>query len=278
MALTPEQAQALARGLDEAERTKAPMRQLSMQHPGMTIDEAYAVQLAWRDLKLAQGRVVTGRKIGLTSVTMQRAQEVDEPDRGIYFDDMMFRTGQTIPFDRFIRPRVEVELAFELGRPLAGPNVTLTDALDATAWVIPAVEIVDSRLQMKDPENGQARKITDAIGDNAANAGMILGGTPVRVDDVDLRWVGGLLYINGVIIDSGVSASVMNHPAAGIAWLANALVPYNEHLEAGQPILAGAFTRSNFVARGDTIAADYGRSASLPRGFCEQRAVRRGND
>lgn len=258
MALSPERIKELAQALDNAERTKVPTRQLSMQHPGMTIDDAYAVQLAWRDLKLAAGRTVTGRKIGLTSVTMQRAQEVNEPDRGIYFDDMMFSSGDTIPFERFIKPRVEVELAFELSKPVHGPGVTLTEVLDATAWVIPAVEIVDSRLQMKDPDNGQLRKIGDAIGDNAANAGMILGGTPARPDDVDLRWVAGLLYINGVIIDSGVSAAVMNHPAAGIAWLANALVPYGEHLEAGQPILAGAFTRSNFVQRGDTITADYG--------------------
>lgn len=257
--LTPERIAELAAGLDEAARTKVPMRQLSRQHEGMTIEQAYAVQLAWRDLKLAQGRRVTARKIGLTSVTMQRAQEVDEPDRGIYFDDMMFASGDTIAFDRFIKPRVEVELAFELARPLRGPGVTLTDVLDATAWIIPAVEIVDSRLQMKDPETGGSRRIADAIGDNAANAGMILGGTPVRPDAVDLRWVGGLLYINGVIIDSGVSAAVMNHPAAGIAWLANALAAHGEHLEAGQPILAGAFTRSNYVDRGDTITADYGR-------------------
>lgn len=258
MPITAEQAAALAAGLDAAERDRVPMRQLSRQHEGMTIEEAYAVQLAWRDLKLAQGRTVTGRKIGLTSVTMQRAQEVDEPDRGIYFDDMMFRSGDTIAFDRFIRPRVEVELAFELSRPLEGPHVTPTDVLDATAWVIPAVEIVDSRLQMKDPETGGSRRIADAIGDNAANAGMILGGTPVRPDTVDLRWVGGLLYVNGVIIDSGVSAAVMNHPAAAVAWLANALAQHGEHLEAGLPILAGAFTRSNFVARGDTVTADYG--------------------
>lgn len=258
MALTRQQVEALAAGLEEAERTKVPMRQLSRQHPDMTIEEAYAVQLAWRDLKITQGRTVTGRKIGLTSVSMQKAQEVDEPDRGIYFDDMMWRSGDTIPFDRFIRPRVEVELAFELAKPLKGPGVRLTDVLDATAWIVPAVEIVDSRLEMKDPETGQSRKIADAIGDNAANAGMILGGTPVRIDDVDLRWVAGLLYLNGVIVDSGVSAAVMNHPAAGIAWLANALVPHGEHLEAGQPILAGAFTRSNFVQRGDTMTADYG--------------------
>lgn len=258
MALSAERARELAAGLEEAERTRTPMRQLSMQHPGMTIDEAYAVQLAWRALKLAQGRTVTGRKIGLTSVAMQRAQEVDEPDRGIYFDDMMFRTGETIPFDRFIRPRVEVELAFELARPLRGPAVSLSDVLDATAWVVPAIEIVDARLQMQDPENGRSRRIADAIGDNAANAGMILGGTPVRPGDVDLRWVAALLYINGVIVDSGVSAAVMNHPAAGIAWLVCALASYDEHLEAGLPILAGAFTRSHFVDAGDTVHADYG--------------------
>lgn len=258
MALTAEEVAELAAGLDAAERDRVPMRQLSRQHEGMTIEEAYAVQLAWRDLKLAQGRAITGRKIGLTSVTMQRAQDVDEPDRGIYFDDMMYRSGDTIDFDRFIKPRVEAELAFELARPLTGPDVTVTDVLDATAWIIPAVEIVDSRLQMKDPETGGSRRITDAIGDNAANAGMILGGTPTRPDAVDLRWVCGLLYLNGVIIDSGVSAAVMNHPAAAVAWLANALAPHGEHLDAGQPILAGAFTRSNFVARGDTMTADYG--------------------
>lgn len=258
MALSSAQIAALAAGLEQAERTRTPMRQLSSQHPEMTVDDAYAVQVAWRDLKIANGRTVTGRKIGLTSVTMQRAQEVDEPDRGIYFDDMMFRTGETIAFDRFIRPRVEMELAFELAKPLKGPGVSLTDVLDATAWIIPAVEIVDSRLQMKDPDSGKSRIITDAIGDNAANAGMITGGTPVRPGAVDLRWVAGLLYINGVIIDSGVSASVMNHPAAGIAWLASALDASGEHLEAGQPILAGAFTRSNFVERGSTVTADYG--------------------
>ena len=258
MELSEQRIAELAVGLEQAERTRTPMRQLSMQCPGMSIEQAYAVQLAWRDLKLAAGRTLTGRKIGLTSVSMQKAQEVDEPDRGIYFDDMMFTSGQSIDFGRFIRPRVEMELAFELATPLRGPGVRLTDVLAAAAWVIPAVEIVDSRLQMKDPENGQSRKIADAIGDNAANAGMILGGTPVRPDEVDLRWVAGLLYLNGVIIDSGVSASVMNHPAAGVAWLANALAVHGEHLEAGMPILAGAFTRSNFVAQGDTMTADYG--------------------
>lgn len=258
LTLTPEQVRAAAQGLEDAERNRVPMRQLSRQFPGMGIEDAYAVQLAWRDLKVEQGRTVTARKIGLTSRPMQIAQEVDEPDRGIYFDDMMFSTGDTIDMGRFIRPRVEVELAFELKKPLRGPGVTLTDVLDATSWIVPAVEIVDSRLEMKDPETGGSRKIVDAIGDNAANAGMIMGGTPVRVEAVDLRWVSALLYINGTIIDSGVSAAVMNHPAAGVAWLANALAAHDEHLEAGLPVLAGAFTRSNFVHAGDTVLADYG--------------------
>lgn len=258
MPLSPERIAELAAGLERAERTKVPMTQLSVLEPSMTIDDAYAVQLAWRDLKLSQGRTMSARKIGLTSRTMQIAQEVDEPDRGFYVDDMMFRTGDVIDFDRFIRPRVEVELVFELGKPVKGPDATLTDVLDATSWIVPAVEIVDSRLEMKDPATGKSRQIVDAIGDNAANAGMILGGTPVRPDAVDLRWVPALLYINSVIVDSGVSAAVMNHPAAGVAWLANALAPYGEHLEAGLPVLAGAFTRSHFVHRGDTVLADFG--------------------
>jgi 2-oxo-hept-3-ene-1,7-dioate hydratase len=257
----------LARRLEEAERTRVVMPQLSMLHPGMTIDDAYAVQLAWRDLKLAAGRTVAGRKIGLTSRAMQRAQEVDEPDRGIYFDDMMWTSGATIPHGRFIRPRVEAEVAFELARPLQGPGIRLTDVLDATAWIYPALEIVDSRLEMKDPATGRSRIITDAIGDNAANAGMITGGRPVRPDAVDLRWIAGVLYINGAIEETGVSAAVLGHPASGIAWLANSLVPHGEKLEAGLPILAGAFTRSVFVHAGDTLHADYGPLGAVTARF-----------
>lgn len=248
----------LARRLDEAERVRVPMTQLSVQHPDMTIDEAYAIQRAWRDIKIAQGRTLAGRKIGLTSRTMQKAQHVDEPDRGFFMDDQMWTDGAIIPHDRYIQPRIEVEVAFILGKTLTGPGITMRDVLDATAWVQPALEILDARLEMRDPVTGGTRKIVDAIGDNAANAGMVLGGNPVRIDQVDLRWISGVLYQNGTIEESGVSAAVMGHPASAVAWLANSLTPYGESLEAGLPILSGSFTRPVFVNKGDVIHADYG--------------------
>lgn len=255
--LTTDQIEDLARRLDEAEQTRVPMTQLSMLHPDMTIDEAYAVQTAVRRLKLARGRRLSGRKIGLTSRTMQKAQEVDEPDRGYFLDDMMYADGALIPHARFIRPRIEVEIVFVLGRDLEGPDVTILDVLDATSWVQPGLEILDARLEMKDPTTGQARKIVDAIGDNAANGGMVIGGRPVRPTDVDLRWESAMLHLNETVEESGVAGAVMHHPAASVAWLANSLAPYGEKLEAGVPILSGSFTRPVFAAEGDVFHAEF---------------------
>lgn len=255
--LSQERIAELARLLDEAEATRVPLTQLSVQHPDMTIDEAYAVQTAWRQLKLDRGRRLSGRKIGLTSRAMQKAQEVDEPDRGFFLDDMMYADGALIPHERFIRPRIEVEVVFTLSRDLHGGRLSAADVLDATAWVQPGLEILDARLEMKDPRTGQARKIIDAIGDNAANAGMIVGATARRPDDVDLRWESALLYLNETVEESGVAGAVLHHPAASVAWLANSLAPYGEVLEAGMPILSGSFTRPVFASRGDVFHAEF---------------------
>jgi 2-oxo-hept-3-ene-1,7-dioate hydratase len=246
------------RQLDEAERRREPIRQLSLQHPQMTIEDAYAIQRAWTELKLASGRSLRGRKIGLTSRAMQQSVSINEPDYGALFDDMFFDDGGTVPAGRFIRPRVEVELAFILGRPLKGPGITIYDVLDATRFVTPALEILDARVQMSDPETGHLRTIVDTVSDNAADAGIVLGGRAVRPLDIDLRWVSALLYLNGVIEESGVAAAVLNHPANGVAWLANKLSPYDVGLEEGQVILAGSFTRPVFANSGDTFHADYG--------------------
>jgi 2-oxo-hept-3-ene-1,7-dioate hydratase len=255
-------ADAVAR-LDEAERTRVPIRQLSLQYPDMTIEDAYAVQHAWVRSKVAAGRTVVGRKIGLTSRVMQQALSISEPDYGALYDDMVFDDGGTVPHDRFIFPRVEVELAFVLGRPLTGPGVTLFDVLGAVDHVTPALEILDARVQMSDPETGHLRTIVDTISDNAADAGVVLGGRPVRPFDVDLRWVSALLYRNGQIEESGVAAAVLNHPANGVAWLANRLGAHGVTLEAGQVILAGSFTRPVPAADGDLFHADFGPLGSL---------------
>lgn len=261
--LTPEQVAAAAQSLDHAEDTKTPTRQFSLQFPDMTVDDAYAIQRAWTDIKFAQGRRLLGRKIGLTSRAMQQSVNITEPDHGTLLDDMFFADGSTVPLDRFIGPRVEVELAFVLGTDLRGPNCTIFDVLRATEYVTPALEILDARVQMSDPETGHQRTIVDTISDNAADAGIVTGGRVVRPDEVDLRWVSALLYRNGVIEESGVAAAVLNHPANGVAWLANKLAPLGVGLEAGQIILAGSFTRPVWVRAGDTFHADYGPMGSI---------------
>ena len=248
---------AAARRLDQAERTRQQVRMVSLDHPGMTMEDAYRVQRAWVELKLLAGRRIVGHKIGLTSRAMQQALGINMPDSGILFDDMVFPDGGTVPVDRFIGLRVEVELAFVLAKPLRGPNVTLFHVLDATGWVTPAIEILDTRIFRVDPETRAARTVLDTIADNAANAGIVTGGRPFRPADHDLRWVSAILYRNGVE-ETGVAAGVLNHPGNGIAWLANRLAEHGEGLEAGEVVLAGSFTRPVEVGRGDTIQAEYG--------------------
>lgn len=255
--------EALSRRLHEAEAARSQIGQFSLAHPDMTIDDAYAVQRAWVARKLAEGRRLIGHKIGLTSRAMQRSSNIDEPDYGALLDDMLFEDGKDIPVSRFIVPRVEVELAFMLKAPLEGPGCTLFDVLEATAYVVPAIEIIDARIQQVDPATGVTRKVFDTISDNAANAGLVLGGRPVKPDAVDLRWVCALLYRNGVIEDSGVAAAVLGHPAKGPAWLANKLAPHGERLEAGEIILGGSFTAPVAARAGDTFHVDYGPLGSI---------------
>jgi 2-oxo-hept-3-ene-1,7-dioate hydratase len=263
MPFTAEQARQLALRLDAAEQSRVQMRQLSLEYPDMSIDDAYAVQNAWVKMKRAAGRQLIGHKIGLTSRAMQRSSNITEPDYGALLDDMVFHEGSTIPTDRFIVPRIEVELAFILGKPLSGPNCTIFDVLNATEYVTPALELIDARIQQIDPETKITRKVFDTISDNAANAGIILGGRPCKPHEADLRWIAALLYRNGVIEESGVAAAVLNHPAYGVAWLANKLHPHGVTLEPGQVILGGSFTAPVPARKGDTFTVDYGKHGSI---------------
>jgi 2-oxo-hept-3-ene-1,7-dioate hydratase len=253
----------LAQQLDQAEKSRTQLRHFSQAHPEMTIEDGYAIQREWVKLKLAEGHSIKGRKIGLTSRAMQRASRIDEPDYAPLLDSMFFEGGRDIPIERFIAPRVEVELAFVLGKPLKGPGVTLFDVLDATDYVTPAVEIIDARIEQFDRETRAPRKVFDTISDFAANAGVVLGGRTVRPLEVDLRWVGALLFKNGVIEESGLAAAVLNHPATGVAWLANKIAPYDEMLSAGDIVLAGSFTSPIPAAAGDTFHVDYGTLGAI---------------
>ncbi len=256
--LTDTDIAAAARRLNDAEAGRTQIRQLSLDHPGLSIDEAYAIQKAWMALKVQGGRVVKGHKIGLTSRAMQRAVGINEPDYGVLLDDMFFRDGGEVPTDRFIQLRIEAELAFVMKAPLKGPDCTIVDVLNATDYVMPALEILDARVQRVDPETKSTRKVVDTIADNAANAGIVLGGRPFRPDQFDMRWIGAICTKNGAIEETGLAAGVLNHPANGIAWLANRLAPRGIGLEPGQVVLAGSFIRPIDVGPGDTIQADYG--------------------
>ena len=167
----------LAARLDEAERMRVQVSQFSLEYPDMTLEDGYAVSRAWVKRKLASGRKVIGHKIGLTSRAMQRSSNVTEPDFGTLLDDMLFLDGHDIPVGRFIEPRVEVELAFILKAPLKGPGCTIYDVLGATDYVTPAIEIIDARIERIDRASGVTRKVFDTISDNAANAGIVLGGS-----------------------------------------------------------------------------------------------------
>lgn len=247
-----------AQSLDGAEKSRQQIGLLSLKYPDMTMDDAYAVQAEWVKQKIAAGRKVIGWKIGLTSKAMQYALNIDIPDSGVLFDDMLFEDGATIPPDRFIQPRIEAEIAFIMKSDLSGPNVSTFDVLNATDYITPALEILDTRILRVDPETKKTRTIVDTISDNAANAGIVLGGRAMRPNEVDMRWMGAIVSRNAEVEETGLGAGVLNHPARGIAWLANRLHQYGDKISAGEIVLAGSFIRPVEARHGDTITSDYG--------------------
>jgi 2-oxo-hept-3-ene-1,7-dioate hydratase len=249
--------QELAAALNESERSRVQVEQFSKRFSGMTVEDGYAVARAWVAMKIKEGRKPIGHKIGLTSRAMQISSQITEPDFGTLLDDMLFAPGD-IPAQRFITPRVEVELAFVLKKPLQGEGVTIEQVIDATDYVTPAIEIIDARIEQFDRHTKTPRKVQDTISDNAANAGILLGGTKIHPGKVDLPWCGAILRQNGVVEETGLAAGVQGHPAVGVAWLAKKLAPWGEGLDAGEIVLAGSFTRPVVAKRGDLFDADYG--------------------
>lgn len=256
--MTPQDHARAAADLLEAERSRTQIGLLSLRHPGISMDDAYAIQNALYRQKLADGRKVIGWKIGLTSKAMQYALNIEIPDSGILFDDMAFDTGATVPAGRFIQPRVEAEIAFVMKTPVGGSAVTREEVLAATDYVAPALEILDTRILRKDPATGQARVIFDTISDNAANAGIVLGREKHDVGSCDLRWVGALVFRNGEIEETGLGAGVLNDPVESVVWLARRMAQYGQSIEPGQVILSGSFIRPVECPSGTAIHADFG--------------------
>ncbi|HEY9094666.1 MAG TPA: 2-oxo-hepta-3-ene-1,7-dioic acid hydratase [Hydrogenophaga sp.] len=265
-----ERIQELAAELQRAQRTRTQVEHFSKRYPDMTIEDGYRIGRAWVELERAAGRQVIGHKIGLTSRAMQISSQIDEPDYGTLLDDMLYvaRAGEVleIPIQNFIAPRVEVELAFVLKAPLAGPGVTVDDVLNATDHITPAIEIIDARIEQLDRHTKVMRKVYDTISDNAANAGIVIGkGDPAqptlyRADPrtTNRPWCGAILRQNGAVEETGLAAGVQGDPAIGVAWLANKLAPWGETLQAGEIVLAGSFTRPVATKVGDLFEADYG--------------------
>lgn len=261
--MTPAEHAKAAADLLDAERSGNQIGLLSLRHPEMGMDDAYEVQNAIYRAKLAEGRSVVGWKIGLTSKAMQYALNIDIPDSGILFDDMIFDNGATVPADRFIQPRVEAEIAFVTKSPLGGANVSREDVIAATDYVAPAIEILDTRIQRVDPETGKTRTVFDTISDNAANAGIVLGAARHKIDAADLRWVGALTFRNGEIEETGLGAGVLNDPIESVVWLARRMATYGQSIEPGQIILSGSFIRPVECPSGTEIHADFGAFGSV---------------
>ena len=256
--MTPQDHTRAAANLLEAERTGVQIGLLTRDHPDMGMDDAYAIQNAIYRAKLEQGRRVVGWKIGLTSKAMQYALNIDIPDSGILFDDMVFETGATVPQGRFIQPRIEAEIAFVLKAPLGGDDVTREDVLAATDYVVPSIEILDTRIIRVDPDTGKTRKVFDTISDNAANAGIVLGAHRHAVDAFDLRWVGAITSRNNEVEETGLGAGVLNDPVESVVWLARRMAHYGQSIEPGHVILSCSFIRPVECPSESDITADFG--------------------
>ena len=261
--MTPEQIAAAGQSLLLAEQSRIQRGLLSAEHHRATMDDAYSVQRAFVDRKLAEGSRVIGWKIGLTSRAMQQQLNITTPDSGVLLDDMAFASGATIPADRFIAPRIEAEIAFVMKAPLAG-EVTRDQVLAATDYVTPALEILDTRIVRA--EGGKTRTIIDTIADNAANAGIVTG-SQRHTPTADLRWFGAIVKRDGVVEETGLGAGVLDDPVTGIIWLARRMHHYGQRIEPGQIILSGSFIRALECPPGSHIDADFGPFGRLTCSF-----------
>lgn len=264
--LSSDEIQRAATELIEAENTRRQVGLLSRRHPEITLDDAYAIQMAQISRKVGQGHRIVGWKIGLTSKVMQEALGIDTPDSGAIFENMVFQNDAIVAPKRFIQPRIEAEIAFIMGKPLAG-DVSRDEVVSATAAVAPSLEILDTRIVRADPETNQTRKIFDTVADNAANAGIVLGLERHPAEKFDLRWTGAIVRKNGEVVATGLGAAVLDDPLMGIVWLAKRMERYGQRIEPGQVVLSGSFIAPIECPPGSSIEADFGAFGSVQVSF-----------
>jgi 2-keto-4-pentenoate hydratase len=259
--------QGFAEALWAAERDRAPVAPLTESEPMLTVKSAYAIQAANIARRTEHGSRVVGRKVGLTSRAMQEMLGVDEPDFGVLLDGMVVEEGDDVDLDTLIQPRAEAEIAFLLERDLAGPGVTTVQAAAAVAGALPALEIIDSRVE------DWRIKLADTVADNASSARVVLGGRITPIRDLDLRLVGAVVTRNGQLADTGAGAAVLGNPLRCVAWLANKLADFGEGLRAGDVVLAGALHRAFGVDDGDVCRAEIAHLGAVTARFARTQAA-----
>ncbi|MBA4538025.1 fumarylacetoacetate hydrolase family protein [Bacillus aquiflavi] len=253
----------IAKRLLEAERTKQAIEPLTTTFPEITVDDAYRIQIEQIDYRVTEGARIVGKKIGLTSDVMQRMFNVTTPDYGHLLDDMMCVEGEPINTTNFLSPKLECEIAFVLKEDLQGPGVTEDDVVKATDYVVPAFEVIDSRIR------DWKIRFEDTVSDNGSSARAILGGKPTSLTGLDLHHIGMVFTKNGEIIDTAAGAAVMGNPLRAVAWLANALGEYGIALKKGEVILSGALTGAVPVQTGEIYTAEFAHIGSVTVQFSE---------
>lgn len=264
MAMTDEQRREAASALVQAELTRNWMEPITLTYEGADIEDAYAIGQMVTDQKVAMGRVVKGHKVGLTSKAMRERTGATEPDYGTIFDNWFVDEGSQVSMSTLNTPLVEIELSFVLGSDLGGPTVNAVDVMRATAFILPSVEVVDSRFSKRGLPG-----VVDSISDAASCGFIIVGGNPVALGEIDIRHIGGALYKNGVIEESGTAAAVMGNPINSVAWLARKLHEFGVHMEAGHTVLSGSFIRAHPIMAGDTFVADFGPLGQISFGMVD---------
>ncbi|MCP5025798.1 MAG: hypothetical protein GY929_05890 [Actinomycetia bacterium] len=262
--MTNQQRQEAAAALVRAEETREWMEPITLTYDDADIEDAYAIGQLVTDAKVAAGRTVKGHKVGLTSKAMRSTTGATEPDYGTIFDNWFLDEGTRVSMSTMNRPSVEIEMVFVLETNLGGPDINAVDVINATDYVLPAIEVVDSRFSKRGKPG-----VLDSIADAASCGFIMVGGSPSRLEDIDIRHVAGALYKNGEIEESGTAAAVMGNPVNSVAWLARKLDEFGVEMQAGHTVLSGSFIKAHPMVVGDTFVADYGPLGQISFGIVE---------
>jgi 2-oxo-hept-3-ene-1,7-dioate hydratase len=246
----------------EAIKTKKLLTPPSYLYPDMGYDDAYAIASAIVDEYKKAGYTESGKKVGLTSNVMRKHAGIDEPDYGIIFHELCYQNESDVRHDLFAQPRVEAELCFKLRKDLRGQNITIEQVLDATAYVVPALEIVDIRQRADIP-----RKIFDTVADNASFGAYVVGDRPIMPYEVDFGLVGFVFEYNNHQKEVTSGTAVLDHPAKAVAWLAERFTRLGNPLVAGEMVMSGSAVTIMDAHKGDNFRCKYGRFGEVSVNF-----------